>query len=87
MYEFDQLRDNKTQLAEILDGGSMDICIDDGLHQAEAVLTTFQTMAPLLADKFSYFIEDNAAISNSIVALYPEFCVSSYGELTVVERG
>ncbi len=87
VYEFDQLIENKTLMAEIMNGGSMDICIDDGSHQAEAILTTFQTMAPFLADKFSYFIEDNAAISQSIVALYPEFCVSSYGELTVVERG
>jgi len=84
LYEFDQFRDNREILAEILAGDRVDLFIDDGAHSHEAILTTFESAVPWLADEFLYFIEDNRTVSGELRARYPGLHVESCGDLTVV---
>jgi hypothetical protein len=64
----------------------LDICIDDGFHSVESILTTMKSVYPYLADSFVYFIEDNDAVHREIRESYPDLTVEISGEMTVVSR-
>jgi glycosyltransferase involved in cell wall biosynthesis len=51
-------RDDLRQLALTLEGGSIDVIIDDGSHASADQQTTLVELFPLLADGGWYFIED-----------------------------
>lgn len=84
LHEFDQLIDNSELLGGILNENKIDICIDDGLHSFDSILTTMKSVLPYLADNFVYFVEDNAEVHKEIRSLYPDFAVDNDGEFTVV---
>jgi FkbM family methyltransferase len=86
IYEFDQFVDNTEYLGRLLGGKKIDICIDDGIHSAEAIMCTMKSMIPHLSESFVYFIEDNSYIHKTVEETYPDFSVYAYGELTVVCR-
>ena len=86
VYEFDQFVPNRVYLGQLLAGDRIDICIDDGVHRPDAILTTIDSVIPHLNDQFVYFIEDNAKIHGEIRRRYPDYSVESYGELTVVTQ-
>lgn len=86
LYEYDQFLDNEQYVGEILGPDGIDICIDDGFHSVESILTTMKSVYPYLADRFVYFIEDNGAVHRDIRKLYPELMVENFGEMTVVSR-
>ena len=48
LYEFDQFQDNRRLLKEILKNDKVDICIDDGCHFDEAILSTIKSVKPFL---------------------------------------
>jgi hypothetical protein len=73
-------------LGGILIGNRIDICIDDGLHSRDTILTTMKSVLPHLADDFVYLIEDNRHVHKDIEALYPDLALDRAGELTVVSR-
>ena len=70
----------------VLKGDPVDICIDDGFHSVESILTTMRSVLPYLAETFIYFIEDNKAVHREIRMTYPDFTIDSSGELTIVTR-
>jgi hypothetical protein len=84
--EFDQLDCYTSELANILNGDLIDICIDDGLHTENAILNTFRTIFPLLNEQFCYLIEDNLNSDVIVSRAYPELDVHKYGQLTIIER-
>lgn len=59
VYLFDQFKDNKKLLKEILDGDEIDFFIDDGFHTGDSIVLTYLSIYPFLSDQFLYFIEDN----------------------------
>lgn len=83
-YEFDQFTDNIEYLEELLDGATIDVCIDDGYHSKKANLRTFASMYPHLSNQFVYFIEDNECDFAQIESKYSALRVHKYAELTVV---
>ena len=86
LYEYDQFIDNTAYLGTVLQGDPISICIDDGFHSIETILTTLKSVAPYLADDFVYFIEDNKYVHKQIGDLYPSFSIDSAGEMTVVSK-
>ncbi len=86
LYEFDQFLDNTEYLGTILKGDRIDICIDDGCHSGESILSTMRSVMPYLADDFVYFIEDNKDVHKEIKSIYPDLVVDSEGELTIVSK-
>ncbi len=85
-HEFDQFLDNREQLASILEDDKISVIIDDGHHSVESIVSTARSATPFLTDAFVYFIEDNASVSDLLREQFPDCRVSSYGELTVIER-
>lgn len=86
LYEFDQFLDNTDYLGSILKGEKIDICIDDGLHSDESIMSNMKSTMPHLADEFIYFIEDNKYVHMQIRSITPSLTVESAGELTIVSR-
>lgn len=84
IHEFDQYGQNTTYLKRILKGDEVHICIDDGLHKNDAIISAMKSIKPFLADHFVYFIEDNRYVHEEISRLYPEFRVENFGEMTVI---
>jgi len=87
LYEFDQFLDNKKVLFEILNGDKVDIIIDDGVHLDSAIINTIESFLPYLQDNFIYIIEDNKTVYKKIIKKYPDFYVTNYGEITIINRG
>ncbi len=86
MYEYDQFLDNTEYLGSILKDDRIDICIDDGFHSVESILSTMNSVMPYLADKFVYFIEDNKYVHKELRSIYPDLVVDCRGQFTVVTR-
>ena len=86
LYEFDQFEPNRCYLGRLLDGDRVDICIDDGVHTRDAILTTLESVLPHMNDRFVYFIEDNDTIFDDVRTLYPAYRIEKYGELTILSR-
>lgn len=84
LYEFDQFLDNKEFVSQLLGLERINVCIDDGIHSDQAILTTIKSIQPSLAKHFVYFVEDNPTVSDKISQLWPEYCVKSFGELTII---
>lgn len=81
---YDQFVENTNLLRSILDGNRINVCIDDGHHSDESILTTLSSVKPFLAEQFAYFIEDNNTVHEKIKVLHPEFLMSTHGELTIL---
>jgi len=84
LYEFDQFQDNRNLLGWILKNDKIDICIDDGVHRDEAILSTIKSVSSYLAEDFIYFVEDNSTVHETIKRIYPDFKVENFGEITVI---
>ena len=84
LYEFDQFQDNRKLLKAILRNDGIDICIDDGCHFDEAILSTIKSVKPYLAKEFVYFIEDNSTVHETIQKIYPEWEVENFREITII---
>ena len=86
LHEFDQLQDNTDYVSRILMNDTIDICIDDGLHSDESILTTLKSIIPYLSKEFVYIIEDNYTIYKKIPSIFPECYIDNQGELTILTR-
>lgn len=86
LYEFDSFLDNIEYLGMVLKGDKIDICMDDGMHSDESILSTMKSVLPYLADNFIYFVEDNPNVHKEIRSTYPDLAIDSQGELTIVSR-
>lgn len=84
LYKFDQFQDNRDLLLRILKNDKINICIDDGCHFNEAILTTIKSVSPYLAEDFVYFIEDNTTVHEILKKMYPGFKVENFGKITVI---
>ena len=79
IYHFDQFDSKNTEyLHEILNGDKVDICVDDGCHANEAVLTALKSFSPHLNNDFVYFVEDNKNVHVKIRNLYDQFNIQKY---------
>jgi len=83
-YEFDQFVDNTQYLKSILKQQKLNICIDDGFHADQTILTTLKSFMPYLAEDFVYFIEDNHTVHHKIKKLYPHFKIYHQGLMTIL---
>ena len=81
---FDGFRDNSRHLADILQGATVDIVIDDASHQDKSILMTFESFRQYLSGNFVYFIEDNKDVYRVLGQQYPQYQVESYDEMTIV---
>ena len=70
LHEYDQFVYSADYLHEILNGDKIDICIDDGNHSNEAILTTLNSVLPHLNDEFVYLVEDNQNVYEEICKLF-----------------
>ena len=84
LYEYDQFIDNTKYLEACLKDRKIDICIDDGFHSDESILTTMKCVVPFLAKKFVYFVEDNREVHKKIKDIYPEYEIEHNEYLTVI---
>lgn len=84
LHYFDQYENNHEYLGEILGSDKINIFIDDGVHDSEAIMNTMKCVVPYLSDRFVYFVEDNKWVHSRIRQSYPDFTVARYGRFTVV---
>ena len=59
LYVFDQYEDNREMVANILQGRTIDMVIDDGAHTPESIKKTYESLSPYLSDRFIYLVEDH----------------------------
>jgi hypothetical protein len=85
LFVFDQFKDNESHLKSILMGRKIDVVIDDGEHSDHAILKSFESFRPFLAEKFVYFIEDNRTVHKKLNLLNTPYSIHSYDLLTVIE--
>ena len=81
---FDGFVDNVGYLAQLLQGDTVDIVIDDASHADESILATFDSIRVGLAKNFVYFVEDNKTVHSELNRRYPQYRVESFGEMTIV---
>ena len=84
VHAFDGFVDNTGLLADILRANSVDIAIDDASHVSDAILTTFESVRPFLAEDFLYVIEDNRRVHLELARKYPQFRIDNFRALTMV---
>ena len=77
LFEYDQFVYSADYLKEILDEDQIDICIDDGDHSDESILTTLESVSTQLSKEFVYFIEDNQWAHRMIRSDYERYTVFS----------
>lgn len=87
VHEYDQLVDGSGKLAEILDGRTLDIVIDDGLHSIEAIVMTWRSVRPHLSRQFVYFVEDYEGLADSCRSEFAPYDCWSIGMMTVISAG
>lgn len=86
LYEFDQFADNTILIDNILRNDKVDICMDDGYHSDDSILSSFRDFAPHMAQDFVYFVEDNAQVHEKIRQAYPQFDIEWSGQLTIIKN-
>ena len=64
--EFDQLNPNFSDIKDIFHEHTIDILIDDGLHNTESVVNTAKAFLPYMSKNSVYFIEDYKFSKNNI---------------------
>ena len=84
VFEYDQFVYSADFLNEILDGDKIDICVDDGNHSDESILTTLDSVSPHLSKEFVYFIEDNQWVHRKIQSDYERYTIFSDSSLSVL---
>ena len=86
LYEFDQYADNRGLAETILQGDSLDIIIDDGLHFDETIMKTIESLRPFFADDFLYIIEDNSTVYSKIRSVYGDYAIENIGKITIIRN-
>lgn len=67
VHAFDELSPDASQrLGDILGGDTIDLFIDDALHDDRSILTAHKAVEPHLADDFVYIVEDNAHVGRML---------------------
>ena len=87
VHEYDQLSAGEAILNRVLQGQTLDIVIDDGLHSMEAILNTWRSVKPHLSSRFVYFIEDYANLLDSCVDEFAGYDACAFGLMTVISAG
>lgn len=84
VHEYDQLLDSEDRIAEILEGQSLDIVVDDGHHSVNSVFKTWQAVKPHLSKEFKYFIEDCPEVASLREGFEP-YELRSYGLISIIQ--
>lgn len=86
VHEYDELAPgNPVLIRNILNGDSIDICIDDALHYDAAILGAMRDLMPFMRDGGVYFVEDNFKVHHKIAKAYPRNKVLAVAEMTVIQ--
>lgn len=87
LLEFDAYRPDTTELRNVLAGRKIDVVIDDGPHTLESIEATAAALKPLLAEKYTYFVEDNPRSHGRVAAALsrPVSAVVRRGRLPVID--
>ena len=86
LHLFDQFKDGEPEIVDVLAGRKVDIMIDDGFHSLETIMNTARAVKKSLAQRFVYFVEDNAHVQPALQHEFPDCLVVSAGQLTVIFR-
>ena len=84
LHRYDQFVYSEDLVGEILQGDTIDICIDDGCHFNEAIMCTMRSVMPHMSSAFLYFVEDNRSVFDEIEQEYPGFNLESAGNLVIM---
>ena len=84
LHRYDQFVYSEDLVGEILQGDTIDICIDDGCHFNEAIMCTMRIVMPHMSSAFLYFVEDNRSVFDEIEQEYPGFNLESAGNLVIM---
>ena len=87
VFEYDQLQNGTSTLTAALQGDTLDIVIDDGLHSIESIVMTWRSVRPHLSRPFVYFIEDYAGLVEQYGDEFAGFDIGSFGMMTVISAG
>lgn len=87
VFDYDQLQDGTSNLTAALEGKTLDIVIDDGLHSLEAIVMTWRAARPHLSPRFVYFIEDYAGLIEQCGEEFAGFDIGAFGMMTVISAG
>lgn len=87
VFDYDQLQDGTSKLRKALQGKTLDIAIDDGLHSIAAIVMTWRTVRPHLSSRFVYFIEDFPGLLEQCGEEFAGFDSRSFGMMTVISAG
>jgi hypothetical protein len=87
LHEYDQLVAGRDRLERILNGRTLDIVIDDGLHSKDSIITTWRSVEPLLSPRFGYLIEDYPGLLDTCSPEFASYDCRAFDMLTVVSRG
>lgn len=85
--EYDQLVTGRPKIEKALNGRTLDVVIDDGLHSLDSILMTWRSVKPFLSDNFVYFVEDYEGLLDACGGEFSECSCYSDGMLTVISRG
>lgn len=86
LHEFDQFKNNKEYIKNILNGKKIDIIIDDGFHSDDTILNTLSDTVTHLNDSFVYFIEDNKTVYHKVKDTITDANVYKHKQLTVITK-
>ena len=84
LHRYDQFVHSEDLLRDILQGDTIDICIDDGCHFDEAIMCTMRSVMPHMSSAFLYIVEDNRSVFREIEVEYPDIKLKSVGNLTIM---
>ena len=86
LHHYDQFIYSEDLVGSILQGETIDVCIDDGCHLDEAIMCTMRSVMPHMSSSFLYFVEDNETAFRKVELEYPELDLEAAGNLTIVRR-
>ena len=74
-------------LLKVLDGRSIDVFVDDGPHTEDAIRRVAGMVAPLMAERSVYVVEDFRGGARILTEAFPDARILSYGEWSAAVQG
>jgi len=84
LHVYDQLLDNSDKLQTVLGARRLDVVTDDGMHTAAAIVNTWRSVKPFLAENFVYFVEDFGGLLDQCGNEFDGFLCRSFGNISVI---
>jgi hypothetical protein len=82
---FDELCGKDWQeLEDILPRSSVDLWIDDAIHDTDVIIRAFKSARKFMAPGGVYIIEDNDEVADALALMYPDREIYSRGRFTAI---